>query len=346
MSNTQNTMIMAQPDDWHLHLRDGNLLNNVLSFTAKQFARAVIMPNLSPPITKVDLALAYRDRIIQALAPLSSFNPLMTLYLTEDMPLSEVHKAKEMGILAFKMYPAGATTNSHSGIKDWRKIRKILESMQKNGILLLIHGEVVDEKVDVFSREEVFIETQLGPLRHEFPELKMVLEHITTEQAVEYVKTEGEYLAATITAHHLLYNRNALFKGGLQPHYYCLPILKGETHRQALLQAATSGNPKFFLGTDSAPHTQNRKECAFGCAGCFTAYHALALYAEAFESMDALKQLEGFASFFGADYYGLPRNTQTIMLRKVAHKVPEYIEVENERLIPLRANEWVHWQVV
>ncbi|MEY3251251.1 MAG: hypothetical protein RL227_224, partial [Pseudomonadota bacterium] len=302
------SITLRRPDDWHLHLRDGTALAAVLPATARQFARAIVMPNLRPPVTTAAAAVAYRERILAALPAGMSFEPLMTLYLTDNTPPEEIVRAKAAGVVALKLYPAGATTNSDAGVTDIRKTYATLEAMQREGLLLLVHGEVTDGEIDVFDREAVFIERVMQPLRRDFPELKVVFEHITTRDAAHYVAQAPGPTAATITAHHLLYNRNALFLGGVRPHWYCLPVLKRETHRQALLQAATSGSPRFFLGTDSAPHARHLKEIACGCAGCYTAPHALELYATAFEQADALDRLAGFASEFGPAFYGLPPN--------------------------------------
>lgn len=338
---------ITQPDDWHLHVRDGAALQTVVPHSARQFSRAIIMPNLKPPVTTAEQALAYRERILSAVPSGSNFDPLMTLYLTETMPITEIAKAKQSGnIPACKLYPAGATTNSDSGVNVIENIYPVLEEMQKQGLLLLVHGEVTNSEVDVFDREAVFIEQVLMPLVERFPALKIVLEHITTKDAVDYVRSASDHVAATITAHHLLYNRNAIFQGGIQPHYYCLPILKRELHRQALVAAATSGDAKFFLGTDSAPHARNTKETACGCAGCYTAFSALEFYAEAFEQADALDKLEGFASFFGADFYGLPRNQGTIMLKQVSSPVPLAFSYADDTLRPLRAGEILPWRLV
>ena len=337
---------ITRPDDWHLHVRDGAALHTVVPHTAAQFGRAIIMPNLKPPVTTAAQAVAYRDRIRAAVPAGVEFEPLMTLYLTDKLPPDEIRRAKEAGVVAVKLYPAGATTNSDAGVTDIRKTYATLEAMQREGILLLVHGEVTSPDVDLFDREAVFIEQQLIPLRRDFPGLKIVMEHITTREAAQYVAAEDELLGATITAHHLLYNRNAIFTGGIRPHYYCLPVLKRETHRVALVQAATSGNPKFFLGTDSAPHPAHLKEHATGCAGCYTAHAAIEMYAEAFEAAGALDRLEGFASFFGADFYGLPRNTGTITLRKESWTPPESFAFGDAALKPLRAGEALPWRLV
>ena len=337
---------LTRPDDWHLHVRDGAAQHTVVPHTAAQFGRAIIMPNLKPPVTTAAQAVAYRDRIRAAVPAGVEFEPLMTLYLTDKLPPDEIRRAKEAGVVAVKLYPAGATTNSDAGVTDIRKTYATLEAMQREGILLLVHGEVTSPDVDLFDREAVFIEQQLIPLRRDFPGLKIVMEHITTREAAQYVAAEDELLGATITAHHLLYNRNAIFTGGIRPHYYCLPVLKRETHRVALVQAATSGNPKFFLGTDSAPHPAHLKEHATGCAGCYTAHAAMEMYAEAFEAAGALDRLEGFASFFGADFYGLPRNTGTITLRKESWTPPESFAFGDAALKPLRAGEALPWRLV
>ena len=344
------TLTLTRPDDWHLHLRDGDALATVVPHTAAEFARAIIMPNLRPPITSTAQALAYKARIQAAVPAGVAFEPLMTLYLTDHLPADEIRRAHAAGVLAVKLYPAGATTHSDAGVTDLRKTYPTLEAMQREGMLLLLHGEVTAPEVDLFDREAVFIEQQLIPLRRDFPELKIVMEHITTREAVQYVQQADRFLAATLTAHHLLFNRNALFTGasgsGLRPHYYCLPVLKRESHRQALLAAATSGSPKFFLGTDSAPHAIHLKEHASGCAGCYTAFSALALYAQAFESVAALDRLEAFASFFGADFYGLPRNTGSISLQRDPWTVPERFVFGQAELKPLCGGETLAWRVV
>ena len=340
------TLTLTQPDDWHVHLRDGNALNTVVPHTAAQFARAIVMPNLKPPVTTTAMALAYKQRILAALPEGMSFEPLMTLYLTDDMPADEIHRAHEAGVAAVKLYPAGATTNSSAGVTDIRHTHATLDAMQRVGMPLLVHGEVTDNEVDLFDREAVFIDRHLQPLRRDFPELKIVFEHITTKEAAQYVAQAGAFTAATITAHHLLYNRNAIFLGGVRPHYYCLPVLKREVHRQALVQAATSGSDRFFLGTDSAPHPAHLKEHASGCAGCYTALSALELYAEAFDSVGALGQLEGFASFHGPDFYGLPRNSGTVTLKRQAWTVPESLAFGEASLKPLRGGEELQWQLV
>jgi dihydroorotase len=337
---------ITQPDDWHLHVRDGAALNTVVPHTAAEFGRAIIMPNLKPPVTTAAQALEYKQRIIAAVPKGMRFEPLMTLYLTDNLPADEIARAKDVGVVAAKLYPAGATTNSDAGVTDMRKTYKTLEAMQKAGMLLLVHGEVTSSDIDLFDREAVFIDTQLIPLRKDFPELKIVFEHITTAEAAQYVAESDPYTGATITAHHLLYNRNAIFTGGIRPHYYCLPVLKRETHRQALVKAAISGSPKFFLGTDSAPHPAHLKEHATGCAGCYTAHAAMPMYAEAFDNAGALDKLEGFASFHGADFYGLPRNTGTLTLRKESWTPPESFAFGEADLKPLRSGEALPWRVI
>ena len=339
-------LTITRPDDWHLHVRDGGALNTVVPHTAAEFGRAIIMPNLKPPVTTAAQALAYKQRILAAVPQGMKFEPLMTLYLTDNLPADEIARAKDAGVVAAKLYPAGATTNSDAGVTDLRKTYKTLEAMQKAGMLLLVHGEVTSSDIDLFDREAVFIDTQLIPLRRDFPELKIVFEHITTREAAQYVAQSDAFTAATITAHHLLYNRNAIFTGGIRPHFYCLPVLKREVHRQALVQAATSGSPKFFLGTDSAPHPAHLKEHATGCAGCYTAHAAMPLYAEAFDNADALGQLEGFASFHGADFYGLPRNSGTLTLRRESWTPPESFAFGDAELKPLRSGESLSWRVV
>jgi len=341
-----DTLTLTRPDDWHLHVRDGDALRAVVPHSARQFARAIIMPNLRPPVTTTTQALAYRKRIIAAVPTGLDFQPLMTLYLTDHTPPTEISQARDSGhIVACKLYPAGATTNSDAGVTDIRRINPVLEAMQAHGMPLLAHGEVTDPEVDVFDREAVFIDRVLIPLAHDFPALKIVMEHITTQDAVDFVRDAPATVAATITAHHLLYNRNAIFQGGIRPHYYCLPILKREQHRQALVQAAISGNPKFFLGTDSAPHPRLGKEAACGCAGCYTAYAALELYAEAFEAAGALDQLEAFASFHGPDFYGLPRNAKTMTLQRQPTPIPESFSFGADDLIPMRAGEMLCWRL-
>lgn len=340
------TLTITRPDDWHLHVRDGALMAAVLPDTARRFARAIIMPNLKPPTTTTALALAYRQRILAALPADMTFEPLMTLYLTDNTTPTEIREAKMSGFIhGVKYYPAGATTHSDAGVTAVSRCYAALAVMEEVGLPLLIHGEVTNPKVDIFDREQVFIDNVLVPLIARFPRLKVVLEHITTRQAVDFVKSAPAHVGATITAHHLLYNRNALFAGGIRPHLYCLPVLKREEHRRILLSAATSGNPKFFLGTDSAPHARHAKESACGCAGIYTANAAIELYAEAFETANALPKLEGFASFFGADFYGLPRNTEKITLLKTPWEVPAELAFGAEKLVPLRAGETIGWRL-
>ena len=341
------SLTITRPDDWHLHLRDGAALQAVLPDTARQFARAIVMPNLRPPVTTVELAAAYRTRILAALPAGANFEPLMTLYLTDNTTADEIKRAKASGIIhGVKLYPAGATTNSDSGVTDLMKCANALEVMQDLGLPLLAHAEVTDSDVDVFDREKVFIDRHMTPLLKRFPFLKVVFEHITTKDAADFVTSAPNNVAATITAHHLLLNRNDMFKGGIQPHHYCLPILKRESHRLALVEAAISGNTKFFLGTDSAPHAKHTKEAACGCAGIYTAHAAIELYAEAFEAASALDKLEAFASFYGADFYGLPRNVEKITLEKTAWTVPNELTMGNESLVPLRAGQQVHWKLM
>ena len=336
---------IARPDDWHVHLRDGAALAVVLPDTARRFARAIVMPNLKPPVTTLAQAAAYRDRIIKVLPTGARFEPLMTLYLTDVTAPSEIAKVRASGFVhAIKYYPAGATTNSESGVTDLKRVYPVLAEMEKQDVPLLLHGEVTDPDVDVFDRERVFIERHLVPLSREFPGLRIVFEHVTTREAVTFVEQTGPNIAATITAHHLLLNRNAMFAGGTRPHVYCLPVLKREPHREALIRAATSGNPKFFLGTDSAPHGRRTKEANCGCAGIYTAHAALELYAEVFEQAGALDRLEGFASFYGADFYHLPRNRETATLVKESWQVPTEIPYGNDTLVPLRAGEAVGWK--
>ena len=344
MNQTISQIKLTRPDDWHLHVRDGAAMQAVIGHTARQFARAIIMPNLTPPITTTEQAESYRERILQALPDDSDFQPLMTLYLTDTTRPGEISRAKNSGVVqAVKLYPAGATTNSDSGVTELTKTYPTLAAMEAYGLPLLVHGEVTDPSVDVFDREQMFIEQKLMPLRKQFPNLKIVFEHITTKHAVDFVLGEGENTAATITPQHLLLNRNAMLVGGIHPHNYCLPVLKRETHRQALVAAATSGNPKFFLGTDSAPHRRGAKESACGCAGIYSAHTALELYATAFERADALDKLEGFASHFGADFYGLPRNTDTVTLERSEQVVPDEFPFGNETVIPFFAGETLEW---
>jgi dihydroorotase len=346
-----DTLTITRPDDWHLHLRDGATLAAVLPHTARQFARAIVMPNLRPPVTTTAQALAYRDRIVAALPAGAAFEPLMTLYLTDNTPADEIRRAHESGVVrAVKLYPAGATTNSDSGVTDLRRCAPALEAMQRAGVPLLVHGEATDPAVDVFDRERVFLDDVLQPLQRDFPALKLVFEHITTREAADYVRDAPGPIGATITAHHLLYNRNALFvapdgRAGVRPHYYCLPVLKREAHRRSLVAAATSGNPRFFLGTDSAPHPKGDKEAACGCAGCYTAAFALELYAEAFEAAGRLRQLEAFAAFHGADFYGLPRNPGTVTLQRRPCTVPAELPFGADSIVPLRAGETLAWSL-
>jgi dihydroorotase len=343
---TPTRLEITRPDDWHLHLRDGDALASVIGHTAERFARAIVMPNLKPPVTTVAQAEDYRRRILASLPAGARFQPLMTLYLTENTPAEEIARAKASGsVFAVKYYPAGATTNSDSGVRELPRVYRVLEAMEKHELPLLMHGEVTDPGVDIFDRERVFIERHLLPLRERFPALRMVLEHITTRDAVEFVRGAPANVAATITAHHLLLNRNALFEGGIRPHHYCAPILKRETHRAALLQAATSGDPHFFLGTDSAPHPREAKESACGCAGLYTAHAALELYAEAFEQAGRLDRLEAFASFHGADFYSLPRNQERIALERTPWIVPEEYPLAGSTCKPMRAGEAVAWSI-
>jgi len=337
------TFDLIQPDDWHLHVRDGDFLKTVVPHTAEQFARAVIMPNLKVPLTQTQDALAYKERILSNVPKHLSFEPLMTLYLTDHFKPSEIAAAKEQGIVALKLYPAGATTHSDLGVTDIKRIYPVLDAMQRHGLLLLVHGEVTDPSVDIFDREAVFIDRYLEPLRKDFPALKIVFEHITTQQACEYVKSADQGLAATLTAHHLLLNRNAIFKGGLRPHYYCLPVLKRETHRMALLEAATSGDRRFFLGTDSAPHLATLKEHASACAGCYTASVAMSLYASAFEAAGRMDQLERFASLNGPAFYGLEKNTKRLRLQKQSFEVQAEYPFGEGALKPLFAGETLEW---
>ncbi|HZW25589.1 MAG TPA: dihydroorotase [Gallionella sp.] len=340
-------LTLTRPDDWHLHLRDDALMASVLPDTARQFARAIVMPNLRPPVTTTEQALAYRARILAALPAGMSFEPLMTLYLTDNTGAEEIRKAKASGIVhAVKLYPAGATTNSDAGVTDLRKTYAALEAMQECGMPLLVHGEVTSPDIDIFDREAVFIERVMQPLLKDMPNLRVVFEHITTKDAAQFVASAPDNIAATLTPQHLLYNRNAMLVGGIRPHFYCLPILKRETHREALVKAATSGSRKFFLGTDSAPHAQHTKENACGCAGCYSAHSAIELYAEAFEAAGALDKLEAFASFHGADYYGLPRNSGKITLRREEWHMPHTVEFGGSSLVPLRAGETMKWKLI
>lgn len=342
-----DVVTIIRPDDWHLHLRDGATMASVLPHTAQQFARAIVMPNLKPPVTTTEQAVAYRERILAALPAGMAFEPLMVLYLTDNTPPEEIRKAKASGVVhAVKLYPAGATTNSDAGVTDLRKCYKTLEVLQEVGMPFLVHGEVTDPAIDIFDREAVFIDRVMQPLRRDMPELKVVFEHITTKDAAEYVASAEGPTAATITAHHLLYNRNEIFKGGIRPHYYCLPVLKRETHRQALVAAAISGSDKFFLGTDSAPHAKGLKEHACGCAGCYTALHALELYAQAFDQAGALDKLEAFASFNGPAFYGLPRNQGSVTLRRESWTIPAELPMGETTVVPLNGGESIGWKLV
>ncbi len=343
---TINTLTLTRPDDWHLHLRDGEALKAVLPDSARQFARAMIMPNLRPPVTNTALAVAYRQRILAALPSGLNFEPLMTLYLTDNTSADQIRSAVASGMVhGVKFYPAGATTNSDSGVTDLAHCQQALAEMEKLGLPLLVHAEVTDAQVDVFDRERVFIERHMVAIIKDYPALKVVFEHITTKDAADFVLHSPANLAATITAHHLLMNRNAMFVGGIQPHHYCLPILKREEHRQALLRVATSGNAKFFLGTDSAPHAKHTKEAACGCAGMYTAHTAMELYAEAFDAVGALDKLEGFASFYGADFYGLPRNTERVQLHRQSWTVPAGLPFVDDSIVPLRAGQPIAWKM-
>jgi dihydroorotase len=343
---TTKTITITKPDDWHLHLRDGEMLGTTVPHTARSFSRAIVMPNLKPPVTTVEQALAYRQRILDALPTDTNFSPLMTLYLTDNLAQEElVRLSEEPAVVAVKYYPAGATTNSDSGVSSIDKVMPSLEVMAKRGIPLLIHGEVTDGEIDIFDREQRFIDTVLAPLRAQLPELKVVLEHITTANAVEFVSEQSSNVAATITVHHLLYNRNHLLAGGVRPHFYCLPVLKRNSHQLALIEAATSGNPKFFLGTDSAPHPKGDKEAACGCAGIYTAPGALELYAEVFDQADALDRLEGFASLYGPRFYGLPVNTEKISLVRDSWQMEESFQFGSNTVIPVRAGETLHWRL-
>lgn len=340
-------LTLTQPDDWHLHVRTGQLLKTVINHTARQFARAIIMPNLQPPVSNVGQALSYQQEILQATSSQYNFTPLMVLYLTNTTTIDDVRQAAASpAVHAFKLYPAGATTNSDQGVTDLNAVFPVFAAMEELNVPLLVHGEVTDPEIDIFDRERVFIERKLSVIHQHFPRLRIVLEHVTTREAVQFVQQAPDNIAATITPQHLLYNRNAILVGGIKPHYYCLPILKRETHREALIKAATSGNPKFFLGTDSAPHLTHLKENSCGCAGCYSAYAAIELYAEVFEQAGALNKLEGFASFYGADFYQLARNTRQITLEKAAWQVPEYYSVsEKTQLTPLRAGETLSWRL-
>ena len=339
-------LTLTRPDDWHLHVRDGAAMASVIPHTAHRFGRAIIMPNLQPPVTTAAQALAYRERILAAVPAGVDFTPLMTLYLTDNTTPDDIYEAHASQLVsAVKLYPAGATTHSDAGVTDLSKTWPVLQAMEKLGMPLLVHAEVTDASVDVFDREQVFIDQHLEPLTVRFPALKVVLEHVTTREGIDFVESAADTVAATLTAHHLLLNRNAMFKGGLQPHVYCLPVLKRETHRTALLEAAISGKRKFFLGTDSAPHARNRKETACGCAGIYTAHAALELYAHIFEAAGALDKLEALASHFGADFYGLPRNQETITLEKTDWQVPDSYPLGDSEVVPLFAGETLHWQL-
>jgi dihydroorotase len=343
---TASSLTITRPDDWHLHLRDGAAMRSVVAATARVFGRAVVMPNLKPPVTTVAQAAAYRERIAAALPPASRFAPLMTIYLTDVTTADEIARAKASGfIIGVKYYPAGATTNSDSGVTDLTRVYPVLAAMEKHGLPLLLHGEVTDTDVDVFDREQVFVDRQLTRIARDFPGLKIVLEHITTREAAEFIAAAPAHVAATVTPQHLLYSRNALFAGGMRPHLYCLPVLKREAHRQAIVRAAISGDPKYFLGTDSAPHARHTKESACCSAGCYSAHAAIELYAEAFEAAGALDRLEAFASFHGADFYGLPRNADTITLQREAWTVPAEYDFGDHVVVPLRAGETVRWRV-
>jgi len=345
MSSPQE-LVMARPDDWHLHLRDGAEMAAVVGDSARRFGRAIVMPNLRPPVTTAEQALAYRARILAALPRGLDFTPLMTLYLTDNLPPGEIAVAKDSGqVFGAKLYPAGATTNSESGVTDIRRIHQVLAAMERVDLPLLVHGEVTAPEVDIFDRERRFIEDILAPLMRDFPGLRIVFEHLTTADAVDFVRCGPANLAATITPHHLLYNRNAMLAGGIRPHYYCLPVLKREQHRRALVAAATSGDPKFFLGTDSAPHPLTGKESPCGCAGIYNAHAAIELYAEVFEQAGALDRLEGFASRFGADFYRLPHHSAQICLRREPWEVPASYPFGADRLVPLRAGERVAWRL-
>ncbi|MGZ8260787.1 MAG: dihydroorotase [Caldimonas sp.] len=336
---------IVRPDDWHLHLRDGAAMRAVVPHSARQFGRAIVMPNLRPPVATVAQAIAYRERIVAAIPPGASFEPLMTLYLTDSTAPAEMARARAAGILAIKLYPAGATTHSDAGVTDLRKVTAALAAAEREGIVLLVHGEVTDPAVDVFDREAVFIDRHLVQLRRDFPGLRIVLEHVTTREGAQYVAAAGPLTAGTITAHHLLYNRNALFTGGIRPHYYCLPVLKREEHRRALVAAATAGSDRFFLGTDSAPHPAALKEHASGCAGCYTAFSALELYAEAFETAGALDRLEQFASLAGPKFYGLAPNATTVTLRRLAWTLPDALPFGDAELKPLCGGETLAWKL-
>ncbi len=340
-------LTLTQPDDWHLHVRTGELLKTVINHTARQFARAIIMPNLQPPVTNVSQALSYQQEIHQATSGEYNFTPLMVLYLTNTTTIEDVQQAAaSSAVHAFKLYPAGATTNSDQGVTDLDAVFPVFAAMEELNLPLLIHGEVTNPEIDIFDRERIFIEQKLSVIHQHFPQLRIVLEHVTTQEAVQFVTQAPDNISATITPQHLMYNRNTMLVGGIKPHYYCLPILKRETHREALIEAATSGSPKFFLGTDSAPHLTHLKENSCGCAGCYSAYAAIELYAEVFDQAGALDKLEGFASFYGADFYQLKRNTRKITLEKTSWEVPEFYSVaDKSRLTPLKAGETLHWKL-
>lgn len=340
-----DSLTLLRPDDWHIHLRDGDALATTVAHAANSFARAIVMPNLVPPVTNAEQAISYRARISHQIPDHTVFTPLMVIYLTDNTQPETIIAAKAAGVVACKLYPAGATTNSDSGVTDIARIYPALEEMQRQGVLLLLHGEVTDSDIDIFDREAVFIHRTLSKLVADFPDLKIVLEHITTAQAAEFVAQAPANVAATITAHHLLYNRNHMLAGGIRPHYYCLPILKRQSHQQALVAAAISGSGKFFLGTDSAPHAKSRKEAACGCAGSYSAFAAIELYAEAFEQADALDKLEAFASHFGPDFYGLPRNTDTITLIRKPWSVPASLNFGDDELVPVKAGETLQWSI-
>jgi len=335
---------LSRPDDWHVHLRDGDAMAAIVGATARQFGRALVMPNLRPPITRVQEALSYRDRILAGLNDGHPFNPLMALYLTEGTPKEEIARVAETPeVIGFKLYPQGATTHSEAGIRSLEALDPLLETLAHYQVPLMVHGEVTDSDIDIFDREALFIERYLEPMSQRFRSLRIVLEHISTREGVEFVERASGSVAGTLTAHHLLLNRNAMLVGGIQPHHYCLPVLKRETHRQALLAAATKGHPRFFLGTDSAPHLRSLKESSCGCAGCYTAHHAIEMYATAFDQVGALDQLEGFASHHGADFYGLPRNTETIRLQRVPTKIPDALPFGEETVIPFMAGQTLPW---
>lgn len=346
MTSSLQKITLTAPDDWHIHLRDEDALQYTVAHAAASFERAIIMPNLVPPVMNAKQAIEYKQRISAHIPKNTNFTPLMVLYLTDKTTRNDILQAKDAGVVACKLYPAGATTNSDSGVTAVKNIHTALEAMQEQRMPLLIHGEVTDNHIDIFDRESVFIETILKPLVDDFPSLKIVMEHITTKNAVDFVKSASNNIAATITAHHLLFNRNDMLAGGIRPHFYCLPILKRNTHQNALIEAATSGNPKFFIGTDSAPHERSKKEAACGCAGSYTAFAAIELYAQAFDRANAIEKLEAFTSFYGADFYNLPRNTQSITLEKKAWQVPDHFEFKQDTIIPIFAGQNLHWRRV